>query len=204
MSTSEGRNVVTKPFDCGSLIAKPSVLFNAWRSREAEDTQAVVDCHDYYILVICKILAVVIWAVWSGNSEAAAMEECEDGLLGFVRMRFRSRLGPDVECETVFVLLIPEATSEFFNDIQAIVGKTGELSLWSNVRWAIAIGHISKTPFYSSIATYALCDDCQSLALGQKCYKHSPSSKHYTHYSPKRCIFPEERISAHQQAPGRI
>jgi hypothetical protein len=98
------------------LIAKASILFNAWRSREAKDAQAVVDGHDYYILVVCKILAVVEWAVWTGNSEAASMEEGKDGLLGLLRMCLRSRLGPDVQCETVFILLVPKTASKFVDD----------------------------------------------------------------------------------------
>lgn len=113
---SEASNVVSKPFDRGSLIAKASILFNAWRSREAKDAQAVVDGHDYYILVVCKILAVVEWAVWTGNSEAASMEEGKDGLLGLLRMCLRSRLGPDVQCETVFILLVPKTASKFVDD----------------------------------------------------------------------------------------
>lgn len=113
---SEASNVVSKPFDRGPLIAKSSILFNAWSSREAKDAQAVVDGHDYYILVVCKILAVVVWAVWTGNGKAAAMEEGKDGLLGLTGVLIRSRLGPDVQCETVFILLIPEAASKFVDD----------------------------------------------------------------------------------------
>jgi len=98
--------------------------------------------------------------MWPGNSEAAAMEEGKDGFLGLVRMRCRSRLGPDVECETVFVLLISEATGEFIDDCQSIVGEVRELRLWCNVRWAITIGPISKTFSRSLIATYAFCNQC--------------------------------------------
>jgi len=72
------------------------------------------------------------------------MEEGKDELLGLMGMRFRSRLGPDVECETVCVLLIPKATGESIQDRQPIIGEVRKLDLWCNVRWAITIGRISN------------------------------------------------------------
>lgn len=142
---SKAGNVVTKPFDGRSLISKPSILFDAWRSREAENAQAVVDGHDDDIFVICKILTIVEWTVWPRDSEAAAMEEGEDGLFNLVGMCIRCRLGPDIECETVLVLSIPETSGELTEDFQAIACEVGVLCFGRDIRGIVSANLVSRT-----------------------------------------------------------
>jgi hypothetical protein len=45
-------------------------------------------------------------------------------------MSFRDRLGPDVQREAIFILLIPKTSSKLTEDRQAIAGKIGEFRLW--------------------------------------------------------------------------
>jgi hypothetical protein len=49
-----------------------------------------------------------------------------------------SRLGPDIQSETVLVLLIPKTSSKLTEDRQTIAGEIGKFGLWWYVRWAIA------------------------------------------------------------------
>jgi hypothetical protein len=93
--------------------------------------------------------------VWTRDSEAAAMEEGKDGILGLVGMRSQSRLGPDVECETVFILLIAEATGEFIDDREPIVSEVRELRLWCNIRRAITIAKSAILSLARQTVTYA-------------------------------------------------
>jgi hypothetical protein len=53
-------------------------------------------------------------------------------------MSFRGRLGPDIQCEAVLILLIPQASSKLTEDRQTIASKIGKFGLWWYVRWAIA------------------------------------------------------------------
>ena len=83
------------------------------------------------------------------------MEEGKDGLLGLLRMCLRSRLGPDVQCETVFILCIPETTGEFVNDREPVTREIGKLRLWCNVRWAITALSSAIPSLARQIITYA-------------------------------------------------
>ena len=152
---SEASNVFMEPFDRGSMITYPSILFNAWRPRRSEDAQLVVDGYDHYILIVCKVLAVVEWTVWTGYSEAAAVKEGKDGLLGLTGVCFRCRLGPDVQCETVSVLSVPEAVGELINDREPIVSEVRDFCLWCNVRWTITVVTSAMHSLAHQVVTYA-------------------------------------------------
>lgn len=93
--------------------------------------------------------------MWTGNGEAAAMEEGKDRLLGLTWVRIQSRLGPDIKCETVFILCIPEATGEFVNDREPVTREIGKLRLWCNVRWAITALSSAIPSLARQIVTYA-------------------------------------------------
>lgn len=93
--------------------------------------------------------------MWTGYSEAAAVKEGKHGLFGLIGVYFRRRLGPDVQYETVFILLIPEAAGEFINDREPIVSEVRELCLRCNVRWAITIVTSAMHSLARQVVTHA-------------------------------------------------
>jgi co-chaperonin GroES (HSP10) len=83
--TAKGENVIANPLDCRSLVEKTGILLNARSTGEPKNAQTVaaqknkshvktemseilLDGHDYHILSISKVLAVVKGTVGPGNS----------------------------------------------------------------------------------------------------------------------------------------